>query len=142
MSTDTLAHDLHVLVARLDTAADRILQATHGTTYRRFLALLALRDVGPTSQRGVAERLGVSEPSASRMTAVLAGEGLLVVVPDPAGGNRRRLTLTRRGGTLVVACARSLEGRFARLVAGSDVDYASYATDTARLVRALGERRT
>ena len=136
---ETVAYDLHVLVARLDAAADRILQAGHGISYRRFLALLALRDLGEASQRALAERLDVSEPSASRMAAVLAGEGLVHVAPDPAGGNRRRLTLTRRGAQIVADCVASLEGRFADLVARSGVGYERFAADTRRLVAALGE---
>ena len=136
-TSDTVAYDLHVLVARLDAAADRILQTNHGISYRRFLALLALRDLGEASQRALAERLNVAEPSASRMASVLAGEGLVDVVPDPAGGNRRRLTLTRTGARTVANCAASLEGRFADLVARSGVRYDRFALDIRLLVAAL-----
>lgn len=134
---DALAYDLHVLVARLDASADAILQATSGVTYRRFLALLAVRDLGPTSQRAVADRLGITEPSVSRMTAVLAGSGLLQVSPHPSGGNRRQLSLTDRGRDVVDSCASLLESRFAALVAASGIDYGKYAAHTRRLVTAL-----
>lgn len=143
MSDETrdLAYDLHVLVARLDASADRILQASHGVTYRRFLTLLALRDLGATTQRALATRLHVSEPSVSRMCAVLAGDGLLLVEPSPGGGNRRRLTLTGRGRALVQACAGMLEGRLVGLVEHSAVPYATYARHTRQLLAALaGER--
>lgn len=135
--SEDLAYDLHVLVARLDASADRILQATHAVTYRRFLTVLALRDLGATTQRALAERLGVSEPSVSRMTAVLASDGLVLVESDPAGGNRRRLTLTRRGLSLTSACVKTLEGRLVALVEGSGVPYASYARHTRQLLQAL-----
>ncbi len=135
--TDALAYDLHVLVARLDAAADRILRATHHTTYRRFLALLAVRDLGPTTQRALARRLDVSDPSASRMVAVLADESLVSVAPDPAGGNRRRLTLTARGRELTQSCAASLEGRFTEVVSRAGVPYQSYAGHTRALVECL-----
>ncbi|WNV74272.1 MarR family transcriptional regulator [Geodermatophilus sp. DSM 44513] len=132
----SLTFDLHVLTARLDRAADRILRAELGLPYRRFLALLLVGEGAPT-QRVLAERLGVTEPSTSRMVAVLADEGFLDVAPDPAGGNRRRLALTPAGKERVEACRKVLEGRFADLVARSGVPYAEYATYTRRLVAAL-----
>jgi len=135
---DAAAYDLHVLVGRLDKASERILQEGHGTSYRRFLALLAVRDLEPVTQRGLAVRLGVSEPSASRMATVLAGDGLVDVRPHPAGGNRRRVTLTGRGRELVSAGLASLEGRFAALVDRAGVSYSTYAAQTRALVTALG----
>src|SRR5919112_6174436 len=137
----SLTFDLHALTARLDRAADRILRAEVELSYRRFLALLLVGEGAPT-QRVLAERLGVTEPSTSRMVGVLADEGLLDVVPDPAGGNRRRLTLTPAGKQRVEACQQVLEGRFADLVARSGVPYAEYAAHTRRLVAALGETKT
>lgn len=137
--TDDLAYDLHVLVARLDAAADKILQATHGVSYRRFLTMLALRDLGGSSQRALAERLNVSEPSASRMSAVLASAGMVLIQPDPGGGNRRRVTLTECGRSVTSACIQTLEGRLAHLVERSGVSYATYALQTRRLLAALTE---
>lgn len=49
------------------------------------------------------------------MTAVLAAEGLLDVQPDPAGWNRRQLSLTGRGEQLVA----SLRQEFTAASAGS-----------------------
>ena len=134
----SLTFDLHVLTARLDRAADRILRAELGVPYRRFLALLLVGEGAPT-QRVLADRLGVTEPSTSRMVGVLADEGLLQVGFDPAGGNRRRLALTPAGKEQVEACGRVLEGRFAALVARSGVPYEQYAEQTRRLIAGLGE---
>jgi DNA-binding MarR family transcriptional regulator len=136
--TGSLSFDLHVLTARLDRAADRILRAELDQPYRRFLALLLVGEGAPT-QRALAERLGVTEPSTSRMVAVLADEGLVEVTADPAGGNRRRLALTPAGKERVEACRSVLEGRFADLVARSGVPYADYAAHTRRLIAALGD---
>ena len=139
--TGSLTFDLHVLTARLDRAADRILRAEVDLPYRRFLALLLVGEGAPT-QRVLAERLGLTEPSTSRMVGVLAEEGLLDVTADPAGGNRRRLALTPAGKDRVVACQQVLEGRFADLVARSGVPYAEYAAHTRRLAAALDEAKS
>lgn len=132
-----LSFDLHALTARLDRAADRILRAEYGLSYRRFLVLLTVGSLGATTQRALADRLGVSEPSVSRMTGLLADAGLLDSRPDPAGGNRRRLTLTTEGEQVVEAGRDLLEHRFADLVERSGVRYADYERDTARLMSAL-----
>ena len=132
-----LSFDLHALTARLDRAADRILRAERGVSYRRFLTLFTVGELGAATQRALAERLGVSEPSVSRMTGVLVDAGLLEAPPDPAGGNRRQLTLTPVGKALVEKCRELLEHRFAALVERSGVSYAHYARDTRLLLRAL-----
>ncbi|WP_330230937.1 MarR family transcriptional regulator [Nocardia sp. NBC_00508] len=129
-----LSFDLHVLTARLDRAADRILRAEHGVSYSRFLALTFVGELGASTQRALADRLGVTEPSVSRMTAVLAAEGLLVVQPDPGGGRSRRLSLTGKGKQLVAAAQQGLEERLAAVVAESGVPYDEYARQTARLL--------
>ncbi|MEU6409089.1 MarR family transcriptional regulator [Microbispora sp. NPDC046933] len=129
-----LSLNLHVLIARLDRAADRILRAEHDISYSRFLALTLVGELGASTQRTLAEYLGVTEPSVSRMTAVLAADGLLDVQPDPAGGNRRRLSLTDEGKRLVASIRQEFEDRLAAVVAESGVPYAEYAEHTARLL--------
>lgn len=129
-----LSLNLHVLTARLDRAADRILRAEHNVSYSRFLALTLVGELGASTQRTLAEYLGVTEPSVSRMTGVLAAEGLLDVQPDPAGGNRRRLSLTDEGKRLVTSIRQEFEDRLASIVAASGVPYDEYAEQTARLL--------
>jgi DNA-binding MarR family transcriptional regulator len=129
-----LSFNLHVLTARLDRAADRILRAEHNISYSRFLALTLVGELGASTQRTLAEYLGVTEPSVSRMTAVLAADGLLDVQPDPAGGNRRRLSLTDEGNQLMTSIRQGFEDRLAAIVAHSGVPYAEYAEHTARLL--------
>jgi DNA-binding MarR family transcriptional regulator len=131
--TRRLSYDLHKLTARLDRAADRVLRHEMGTTYARFLALFALSQ-GAQSQRELAAWLGVTEPSASRMTAVLAADGLLTVTREPGAGNRRTLTLTQSGQKLAGACGRLLEHRFADLMERSGVPYGVYERYTQRLI--------
>jgi DNA-binding MarR family transcriptional regulator len=129
-----LSFNLHVLTARLDRAADRILRADRNVSYNRFLALTLVGELGASTQRTLAEYLGVTEPSVSRMTAVLAADGLLDVQPDPAGGHRRRLSLTDEGKQLVASVQQGFEGRLAAIVEKSGVPYAEYAEHTARLL--------
>lgn len=136
MSED-LSYQLHVLTARMDRAADRILRVEQQVSYRRFLALLLVGKLEVTTQRALAEALGVSEPSVSRMTSVLSEAGLLDATTDPAGGNRRQLTLTPAGEELVERCRAVLEHRFADLVQRSGVPYRDYAEHTGALIRAL-----
>ncbi|XVQ90122.1 MarR family winged helix-turn-helix transcriptional regulator [Microbispora siamensis] len=129
-----LSLDLHVLTARLDRAADRLLRAEHDISYSRFLALTLVGELGASTQRTLADYLGVTEPSVSRMTAVLAADGLLDAQPDPAGGNRRRLSLTDEGKRRVTSIRQEFEDRLAAVVAESGVPYAEYAEQTARLL--------
>lgn len=132
-----LSFDLHVLTALLDRAADRILRAELGVSYRRFLALTHVGELGATTQRALAESLGVTEPSVSRMTTVLADDGWLDVHRDPGGGHRRQLVLTPEGKRLVSKAQQLLEDRFAKLVEQSGVPYDEYATHTERLLGVL-----
>ncbi|MEU4576258.1 MarR family transcriptional regulator [Nonomuraea sp. NPDC023979] len=132
-----LSLNLHVLLARLDRAADRMLRAEHDISYSRFLALTLISELGVSTQRALADGLGVTEPSVSRMTAVLAADGLLDVQPDPAGGNRRQLSLTGKGERLVASLRQEFEEKLAALVEHSGVPYAEFAEHTARLLATL-----
>lgn len=103
-------------------------------SYSRFLALTMVGELGASTQRTLAERLGVTEPSASRMTAVLADDGLLDVQPAPGGGRSRRLSLTDKGKQLVASVQQDFEERLAMVVAESGVPYDEYARHTAQLL--------
>jgi DNA-binding MarR family transcriptional regulator len=132
-----LSRSLHALIARMDRAADRILRIEQGVSLRRFLALYAVRELSGPTQRELAEWMGVTEPSVSRMTRVLAEEGLLEVRTERGEGNRRQLTLTSAGSGLVVRCGALLEDRFAALVDSAGVSYADYSGMTRRLLAGL-----
>ena len=137
-----LSFDLHLLTARLDRSADRILAAEAGLSYRRFLALVVVGAHGRATQRALAEALDVSEPSVSRMVGVLAELGLVEVAHEPGSGNKRLVALTPDGKDAVTRCRALLEQRFAGLVERSGVSYARYARDTRRLIDALDETET
>ena len=136
-----MAHDLsrtlHKLTARLDRAADAILRREAGLTYARFLALYMVGSEGAATQRVLAERLGVSEPSVSRMARVLAKSGWLETTVDPDGGNRKQLRLTAAGEQLVERWGTDLEARLTAVAQGAGVPYRTYSTHTRRLLAAL-----
>jgi DNA-binding MarR family transcriptional regulator len=133
----TLSRRLHQLTARLDRAADARLRTDAGISYPRFLALYMVGSEGADTQRSLAQRLGVSEPSVSRMVRVLADHEWLEVVPDPAGGNRNRLKLTPAGQQLAEIWGGEFEARFARLLDVAGVPYRTYLSHTDRLLDAL-----
>ena len=134
--SDSLSYDLHKLTARLDRAADRILQEREGISYSRFLTLFAVKN-GAANQRALAAWLGQSEPSTSRMVSVLASEGLLNARRIAGGGNSRHLNLTSAGAGLVERGSRLLEARFDMLLERSGVSRASYHRQTRRLLDQL-----
>lgn len=138
MTTDRdLSRSLHKLTARLDRAADSMLRAEAGISYARFLALYMVGLEGADTQRALAERLGVSEPSVSRMVRVLVAAGWLEAFSDPAGGNRRQLRLTAAGAELMERWGGELEARFAALVESAGVSYRAYRAHTRRLLATL-----
>lgn len=132
-----LSRSLHRLTARLDRAADTMLRAEAGVSYARFLALYMVGLEGADTQRALAERLSVSEPSVSRMVRVLVAAGWLEAFSDPAGGNRHQLRLTTAGAELVQRWGGELEARFAALVESARVPYRAYRAHTRRLLGAL-----
>jgi DNA-binding MarR family transcriptional regulator len=135
-----LSRSLHKLTARLDRAADAMLRAEAGITYARFLALYMVGLEGADTQRALADRLGVSEPSVSRMVRVLTASGWLQTFAEPGGGNRHHLRLSSAGAELVERWGGELEERFAALVASARVPYRAYRAHTRRLLGALEGR--
>jgi len=136
-----LSFDLHALTSKLDRAADRILRSERDISYRRFLALYLVTQLDEPTQRALAEALGVTEPSVSRMTGVLSDAGYLDTGSAESHGNRRRLSLTPDGEKLVTRCRELLEHRFTRLVESSGVPYDHYAEYTRMLLRTLDPQR-
>jgi DNA-binding MarR family transcriptional regulator len=135
----TVAFELHAVTAKLDRAADRLLQAELGLSYRRFLPLFMISELGASTQRALAQKLDVSEPSVSRMTSVLADAGLLVVESRPGTGNRNRLALTATGDRLVRDCKKLLSDKLAVIVAEAGLPIDEYVQHTRRLSMALDE---
>jgi DNA-binding MarR family transcriptional regulator len=140
-SEQDLSRSLHRLTARLDRGADTLLRSEAGLSYARFLALYMVGSEGADTQRALAGRLGVSEPSVSRMVRVLREAGLLETMADPVGGNRNRLRLTPDGERLVARWGMDLEGRLAGLLEVAGVPYRTYLAYTKRVLAALDTPR-
>jgi DNA-binding MarR family transcriptional regulator len=132
-----LSRSLHALTARMDRAADRILRTEQDVSYRRFLLLYAVGELDGTTQRELAEWIGLTEPSVSRMTRALVAEGLLDPGSAPLRGNRRCVRLTAAGERLVARCGEMLEDRFLALVESAGVSYEDYGASTRRLLTTL-----
>jgi DNA-binding MarR family transcriptional regulator len=132
-----LGLQLHTLVSRLERAGDQILRSEHGLSYRRFMVLVVVGELGASTQRALADSLAVTEPSVSRMVGALAATGLLTVVPDPAGGNRRQIALTDAGRALVDRAGTDLIQRLTEFVESTGVPFDTYLAHTQRLNAAL-----
>lgn len=132
-----LSRSLHALTARLDREADRLLRAQAGLSYSRFLALYLIGTAGAETQRALAEMLGVTDPSVSRMIRVLQGAGLVEATAETGGGNRHRLRLTAAGEQYVKRWGGFLEERLAELVNASGIPYGAYVDYTKRLLATL-----
>jgi DNA-binding MarR family transcriptional regulator len=134
-----LAYEVHALTARLDRAADRLLQERFGISYRRFLVLYMVGELGVATQRALAEQLDVSEPSVSRMIGVLREAGLLRADSKPGDGNRRQVALTDEGRKLLTNGGRHLSQRLAELVERSGIPSRAFVGHARRLSAALEE---
>jgi DNA-binding MarR family transcriptional regulator len=132
-----LSRSLHRLTARLDRSADVFLRAHAGVSYPRFLALYMVGAEGADTQRALAERLGISEPSVSRLVRILAEDGWLQAASERGEGNRKRLRLTVAGDQLVQRWGAELEERFAALLEAAGVPYRAYRIHTHRLLATL-----
>ena len=138
MTEPGLAHQLHVLVGALDRSAERLLaEVDDSLTYARFLLLLTVRRLGPTTQRARARELGLADPTISRTLAGAAARDLVSVTSTPGSGNRRSVELTPLGGKLLALAETRLEDAFAGLTEAAGVDAEALTTAVRRLLRTL-----
>lgn len=136
--------DLHLLVGRIDRAADVLLRERHGTSFSRYRMLLGVALLDTPTQRRLAGWLAISEASTSRMIGVLADAGLLTVDRARDPGNRRAVRLTAQGWSLVEACTAELDEAFAAVLDDAGVTANEVMDLTGRLeasVARLSARR-
>jgi DNA-binding MarR family transcriptional regulator len=131
------AYRLHKLVFALDRAADTLLRAHLGISYKRALFLLMLQDRGTVIQHELAVALGYSDPAVSAMLLQLAKDGYVTTIPSPEHGRKRLVTITPQGAELVAKGRDLLNVRFDRLMIAAGVDAHHYSELTERIYRAL-----
>ncbi|MFV0458109.1 MAG: MarR family winged helix-turn-helix transcriptional regulator [Actinomycetales bacterium] len=132
----TVAHDLHVLVSVMGRHAEVLLsQSGIGLTYRRFLVLVQVAELGGATQRELADRAGASEAAMSRMVAGLSQAGLVQVQSGP--GRRRLVRLTSEGERRLRLGNEVLGDRFDALVRSRGVEPTELQTTIRTLIAGL-----
>lgn len=99
-----LASRMKRLVERLKSEASRVYR-DRGIDFNDswFLAAWVLSRQDGITASEMADRLGISRPAVSQMTAGLAGKGLIDYERDAVDGRRRRISLTDLGRETVRA---------------------------------------
>ena len=106
---NSTAFKLHQATLLIDRSADTHLRREHDLGYAHFLVLLIVRVAGPTSQRSIAENLGVSRASITQRVTALTRDGLLVVTPDPDDSRAHLVDLTPVGRDRIDRAWRGLD---------------------------------
>ncbi len=107
-------------------------------TATQRLALFELGDGGPLRLNDLAERMGVSPPTASRSVDALHEVGLVARVPDPQDRRALRIDLTRAGKKLLADAKARAETAFAPAVAElSDAERATLSALLRRMADAV-----
>ncbi len=132
------AYALHVVVSLLDASADGILP-TLGLTYARYLTLLTIERLGETTQRAIAEAMGLTEPAVSRTIRGLKVDGHVATDAEVGAGNRRAVRLTAPGQQLVDTAADQLEAAFGTLLEAAGLRPDDVLALTDPIIRTLTE---
>ena len=136
--TQEPAYALHAVVALLDRSADQILPSL-GLTYSRYLTLLTIERLGETTQRAIADAVGVTEPAVSRTIRSLQGDGLVAAKVIPGTGNRRAVALTQAGQRLVDRAADQLESAFGVLLRAAGLTASEVLAVTDPIIKLLAD---
>ena len=132
------AYALHAVVSLLDRSADAILP-TLGLTYSRYLALLTIERLGETTQRSIADAMGLTEPAVSRTIRALQAAGWVATDAQSGVGNRRAVRLTSQGQDVVNSAADQLEAAFGTLLTSAGLRPGDVLAVTDPLIKLLVE---
>ena len=124
-------------VFELDRAADQLLQAHVGISYRRFLFLTVLQHSGTVTQHELAVALGYSDPAVSTMLVELARDEYVQTTPSKTHGRKRLVSITPKGNEVVAQGRHLLDAHFDQLMDLASVDAQQLREITERLYQAL-----
>lgn len=111
--------------------------SAQGLTPTQGLALGLLRTRGPLRMAELAERLGVSSPTASDCVRALVKKGLVHKAKAPDDGRAIRLELTDDGQAMAAQTAEWPEFLIATLDSLSDVEKRTLLTSVIKMIRTL-----
>src|ERR1043165_1219483 len=138
------AHETIDILMELSRLIRKLTQATGGPedqpamTPTQRLALFELGDGGPLRLSDLAERMGVSPPTASRSVDALHELGLVERVPDPRDRRALSIELTAPGREMLDERRAGAEGASAPAVTAlSDSERETLATLLRRLTEAV-----
>jgi DNA-binding MarR family transcriptional regulator len=137
MMNYSTAYLLGKFMLELDRAADKLLLAHAGISYKRFLFLTVLQHCGTVTQHELAVALSYSDPAVSTMLVELAKDGYVQTVPSPEHGRKRLVTITPKGSEVVAKGRQVLDSHFDQLMLNADVDAQHFRELTERLYQAL-----
>lgn len=140
MTEYSLSYLAGKLAFELDRAADQLLQAHVGISYRRFLFLTVLQHTGTVTQHELALALGYSDPAVSTMLVELARDGYIQTAKSLEHGRKRLVTITTKGSEVVTQGRKVLDSHFDQLLITADVDADQYRELTERLHQALNTK--
>ena len=123
-------------------AARSLADAGEEVTLTQYRSLVVLASRGPQSLGALAEPLGVTPPTVSRMCDRLVRKQLILRRADARDRRQIRVALSARGRRLVEEVTRRRREEIAQLLASmSSSEQASVATSLQRLADAAGEVR-
>lgn len=123
-------------------AARSLADAGEEVTLTQYRSLVVLASRGPQGLGALAELLGVTPPTVSRMCDRLVRKQLILRRADPKDRRQIRVALSARGRRLVEEVIRRRRVEIAQLLASmSSAEQASVATSLQRLADAAGEVR-
>ena len=140
MADYSLSYLAGKLAFELDRAADQLLQAHVGISYRRFLFLTVLQYTGTVTQHELAVALGYSDPAVSTMLVELARDGYVQTTKSLEHGRKRLVTITMKGSEVVAQGRKVLDSHFDQLLITAGVDADQYRELTERLHQALNTK--
>lgn len=137
MTDVSLAYLLGKLIFEIDRAADQILQAQVGISYKRLLFLIVLQHSGTVTQHELAVALGYSDPAVSTMLVELVKDGYVETAPSPEHRRKRLVTMTPKGSEVLGRGRQLLDAHFDQLMEIAGIDAQHYRELTEKLHQAL-----